>query len=348
MDAVPQGAGAPAADDRAVEFAGRWQEYAPIALTNFALTIVTLGIFRFWARARERRYLWSRTRLIGDPLEWSGTGGEMFVGFLIVSAMLIGVMLALGLVAYGIKLPGADHLFFVLVIGFYLGFLWFFNFAKFRALRYRLSRTWWRGIRGGSDDKGVSYANGSLGRNLLAGITAGIFYPHAIVGNWNARWNAMSFGPHRFESAVTREDLGARWFLVYLGFATFGLFAILVAAAHLPHATVFLGYLAFALAYLNFYALFFRKAAEHLRLGELTMELEADTLDWVKLIAGSIALTIVTLGVGGLFWHYRRWKFVCDRSRLYGFVVLDELSQSTTTAPRDAEGFADAFDIGAF
>lgn len=344
MDAMTSGH-APA-QQSAVTFTGRWQEYLPIALTNFALTIVTLGIYRFWARARERRYLWSRTQLIGDPLEWSGKGGEMFVGFLIVGAMLMGVFLLFGLAA--VLLRGTPLLFLPLMIAFYLGMLWFFNFAKFRALRYRLSRSWWRGIRGGSDDNGVAYANGAMGRSLLAGVAAGFFYPHAVVGNWNARWNAMSFGPHRFESAVTREDLGGRWFLVYLGFASFGLFGFLVAAAGVPDWVVLFGYLAIGLAYLNFYALFFRKAAENLRLGDLTLELEADTLDWLKLVAGSIALTVVTLGLGGLFWHYRRWKFVCDRAELFGTIDLDTLSQSTTTAPRDAEGFADAFDIGAF
>jgi hypothetical protein len=47
-------------------------------------------------------------------------------------------------------------------------------------------------------------------------------------------------------------------------------------------------------------------------------------------------------------WRYLNWKFVMDRLSLYGEIDLDGLTQSATTAPRDAEGFADAFDIGAF
>jgi uncharacterized membrane protein YjgN (DUF898 family) len=58
----------------AFRFTGTWTEYLPIALTNLALTIVTLGIYRFWATARTRRYLWSRTRFADDTLEWTGTG----------------------------------------------------------------------------------------------------------------------------------------------------------------------------------------------------------------------------------------------------------------------------------
>ena len=59
----------PADHGRAIQFTGSWREYLPIAVTNLLLTVVTLGIYRFWALARERRYLWSRTRLINDELE---------------------------------------------------------------------------------------------------------------------------------------------------------------------------------------------------------------------------------------------------------------------------------------
>src|SRR5215468_5019817 len=75
-------------DGRAIRFTGSWREYLPIAVTNALLTICTLGIYRFWAAARQRRYLWSRTELIDDTLEWTGTGKEMFLGFLIVMLVL--------------------------------------------------------------------------------------------------------------------------------------------------------------------------------------------------------------------------------------------------------------------
>ena len=77
------------APERAIRFTGNWREYLPIAASNVLLIIVTLGIYRFWAAARQRRYLWSRTEVIGDRLEWSGTGKEMFIGFLVVMAVLL-------------------------------------------------------------------------------------------------------------------------------------------------------------------------------------------------------------------------------------------------------------------
>ena len=70
--------------DGAFVFEGNWKDFARIAFPNLLLTIVTLGIYRFWATARERRYLWSRTKFVDEHLEWAGTGMELFLGFVMV------------------------------------------------------------------------------------------------------------------------------------------------------------------------------------------------------------------------------------------------------------------------
>src|SRR6185437_9615849 len=59
-----------------------------LLIKNFLLTIVTLGFYRFWARVRVRRYFWSSLRLADEPLEYTGTGLELFVGFLIAVAVI--------------------------------------------------------------------------------------------------------------------------------------------------------------------------------------------------------------------------------------------------------------------
>ena len=51
---------------------------APIVIVNTLLTIITLSIYRFWAKTRVRQYLWDQTSLDGDRLEYSGTGKELF------------------------------------------------------------------------------------------------------------------------------------------------------------------------------------------------------------------------------------------------------------------------------
>ena len=343
---------APGGAYSAIRFAGRWQDYAKIAAVNLLLTIVTLGIYRFWAMARTRRYLWSNTTVIDDELEWTGTGGEMFVGFLMVMGILFGSIAAI----FGISYVVGEWFAILGMVAFYVFILWAVNFAQFRALRYRLSRTYWRGIRGGSDDNGVSYGWAAFGRFFLAGITLGIMTPWALISNWNDRMNAMSFGPHQIRSSADTQGLFLRWFGIIGSYVLGATLWVMIdgGLARDPAAGPRLGFGIFvfvalvATALIAFWALFFRKVAEGFELGGLTARFDASTGDWVKFYGKIIGLTIVTLGLGALMWRYWRWEFVVDRLELFGEVDLDTLTQSTTAAPRDAEGFADAFDIGAF
>lgn len=114
-------ASAAADNGRAIEFTGTLREFIPIAASNAALTIVTLFVYRSWAKARERRYLWSRTRFIDDQLQWTGSGLEMFIGFVIIALLLglVGLLFALGLPAIAVRVgPGWM---FAAVLALYIG-----------------------------------------------------------------------------------------------------------------------------------------------------------------------------------------------------------------------------------
>jgi uncharacterized membrane protein YjgN (DUF898 family) len=350
--------------ERAIRFTGTWREYLPIAATNVLLTIVTLGIYRFWATARQRRYLWSRTEVIGDRLEWSGTGKEMFIGFLLVMAVLIPFFLFIQFLFPAMVARGKEGAAAGIIGLFYIGLIYLGGFARFRALRYRLSRTWWRGIRGGSNDPGWNYGGEYLGRVALTAMTFFIIWPWAATRLWRGRWNQMSFGDLTFRSELDAEGLKRRWAAVYL-VPIAALFVALIvamiigvgaaAAGSEPSPTLFmliggifaLFYLIIPLMTLHWYAKFYRKAAESLSLGTLEFGFDARTRDWLKLFLGNIALTVVTLGFGLAYWGYRNWAFMVRHLHLYGNINVSELGQSTTRAPTEAEGFADAFDIGA-
>ena len=125
---------APAAQERAVRFTGSWREYLPIAATNVLLIIVTLGIYRFWAAARQRRYLWSRTEVMGDRLEWSGTGKEMFIGFLVVSAFLLPFFLFFQFLFPAMVARGKEAAAGGIFLLFELALLYLSGVARFRAL----------------------------------------------------------------------------------------------------------------------------------------------------------------------------------------------------------------------
>jgi uncharacterized membrane protein YjgN (DUF898 family) len=251
------------------------------------------------------------------------------------------------------------------IIGlFYIGLIYLGGFARFRALRYRLSRTWWRGIRGGSNDPGWNYGGEYLGRVALSLMTFWIVWPWAATRLWSSRWNQMSFGDLIFYTRLDAEGLKRRWAAVYLvPIAAFFVAAILAmmiglgAAAYgnEPSPTMFmiiggiflLFYLIIPLMTLHWYAKFYRKAAESLSLGNLEFGFDARTRDWLVLFLGNVAIAVFTLGFGLAYWGYRNWAFMVRHLHLYGNVNVSELGQSATSAPAEAEGFADAFDIGA-
>lgn len=353
---------ASASDARAVQFTGSWREYLPIAATNVLLSIVTLGIYRFWAAARERRYLWSRTEFVGGRLEWSGTGKEMFIGFLIVMAFLLPFFLFIQFLFPALIARGKETAAAGIMTLFYVGLIYLSGFAAFRALRYRLSRTWWRGIRGGSDEPGWNYGGEYLGRTALTAMTMFVIYPWAATRLWNSRWNQMSFGQLPFRCNMDSEGLKARWILMYLvpvigfgllisAFAAIGAAGSIEAAdpslSKILVAAIVVIYLGIPLATLHWYAKFYRKAADELSLGDLSFGFDAGTWDWLKLFLGNIGLAIITLGFGIAFWGYRRWAFMIRHLHVYGHIDVTNLAQSTAHAPGEAEGFADAFDIGA-
>jgi uncharacterized membrane protein YjgN (DUF898 family) len=354
---------AAAGDSRAIRFTGSWQEYLPIAITNALLFICTLGIYRFWAAARQRRYLWSRTYFIDDSLEWTGTGREMFFGFLIVIAILAPFFLFFQFAFPALVARGKTEAAFGIFTLFYISLIYLGGFARFRALRYRLSRTWWHGIRGGSDNPGWNYGGEYLGRIFLAAITMWIAWPWMAVRLWNSRWNAMSFGPLEFRANLDAEGLKQRWALIYV--APFGLLVSAIAAGTVATIAANSGsrppvsltaiifvliavfYLAIPLATLHWYAKYFRHAADATSLGDLEFGFDATTLQWLGLFLGNVALAIVTLGFGLTYWGYRNWAFMVRHLHVYGSIDVADLTQSTTYAPREAEGFADAFDLGA-
>ena len=176
-----------------------------------ALTIVTLGIYRFWARTRLRRYIWSSIRPGGDSFEYTGTGLEKFLGFLIalvVLAVYLG-LLQVVLSFIGFSLWGAitseprgpmdvvTQLGATYVTG--LAVLPLIFFAQYRARRYMLSRTRWRGLRFAMDAAAVGYAWRALLYFGLSIVTLGALMPLATFRLEKYMTDRMWYGDASFE-----------------------------------------------------------------------------------------------------------------------------------------------------
>jgi uncharacterized membrane protein YjgN (DUF898 family) len=350
----------------AFQFHGTWQEFAPIAFTNLLLTIVTLGFYRFWATTRERQYLWSRSVFVDESLEWAGTGKELFIGFLIVLVAIFLPIAIISEVAKRLIFQGHEVIGGLLFIATFVMFFYLGGVARFRALRYRLSRTRWRGIRGGSDDQGLKFGLSYMWKTAVGFLVAGLLTPWAMVSLWNERWKQMSFGPHAFDADAQSGEVLLRYLLFYL--APFAIFiAGAVSAALGAGAGYGLGgeegaaaggalgiiagllifYLLMGLIAVAFYSKFYEVVVGGTRWKDLDFYFNASTKDWVKLLLGDFALIVLTLGIGYIFLSYRHWKFFITHMEASGEIVLDELTQSQTSESQTGEGLLDAFDVGA-
>jgi uncharacterized membrane protein YjgN (DUF898 family) len=154
------------------KFTGDGRAFLKLMFKGAMLQLVTLGFYRFWFVTDIRRRLWSDTSIDGDALEYTGRGRELLIGFLFALAILAPfyvLYFLAGLEAERLKAFAGAPLF----LAFYL----FGQFAAFRARRYRLTRTIWRGVRFWMTGSGVSYALRSFGWTLLTVVTLGLALP---------------------------------------------------------------------------------------------------------------------------------------------------------------------------
>src|SRR5687767_2740216 len=70
---------------------GKGSEYFKIQIVNTILSILTLGLYYPWAKEKSLKYLYSKSTFEDTPFVFSGTGKEMFKGF--VKALIILVVL---------------------------------------------------------------------------------------------------------------------------------------------------------------------------------------------------------------------------------------------------------------
>jgi len=73
----------------ALRFTGSGSEYFKIWIVNVLLTIITLGFYLPWAKARNRRYFYANSTLSSRNFEYHATGKQLFIGFLIAMVFFI-------------------------------------------------------------------------------------------------------------------------------------------------------------------------------------------------------------------------------------------------------------------
>lgn len=196
-----------------VSFSGDRPVFRKLVTRGALLELVTFGFYRFWLATDIRRHLWSHTSVGGDPAEYTGRAKELLIGFLIAMAILVPVYLAYFLI--GLEAERWQAFASIpLVVFFYL----FTEFARYRARRYRLTRTLWRGLRFSMGGSGWSYSWRSGLWWLLVILSFGLALPWRLAALERFKMRHTAYGSLQGRFDGRGGDLFKRaWGLWLLG-----------------------------------------------------------------------------------------------------------------------------------
>jgi uncharacterized membrane protein YjgN (DUF898 family) len=166
-------AGIAAPTHQAVRFLGNAGAFWQLLVRGAVLLMFTLGIYRFWLTTDIRRFLWSNTDLLGQTFEYTGTARELLLGFLIAVAILVPLNTAVFIITLTFGPLGnvagvVMNLALLTVLG---------QYAVYRARRYRLTRTIYRGVRFHQTGSAWRYAICAVFWWSLIILTFGLAYP---------------------------------------------------------------------------------------------------------------------------------------------------------------------------
>ncbi len=368
------GAGDSAGAGRFV-YDGRLGELYVIFIKNLLLTIITLGIYRFWAKTRVRRYLWSHTSLFGDRFEYTGTGKELFLGFLIA----LGLFLAFGAILVVVTIVLGEGVGQVLTGVFYILLFFLFFVARFTALRYRLSRTRWRGIRGGLAGSPWRFAGISIGWNIVNLLTAGLLGPVVTVRTLGYRIRNAFFGTARTSFSAQAKDFYGRFLIYYFSSAALAIIGLAIAAGVIyaiglggelgelfgnrvpgekpsPRAVVIMIFGIYAVAFFVgllmlpvvcwYYSFLYNYLLRSTAIAGIRFGGTVTTWGMFGYLIVNLVIMVVTLGLAFPWVMHRVMRFIAANVVVEGAIDPETVRQSQMSAPRTGEGLLEMLDTG--
>ena len=241
-----------------------------------------------------------------------------------------------------------------------------------RARRYRLSRTRWRGIRGGLSGRSRGFAWTYLWTALLVPVTLGWILPWRAVRLQKMLFDDTRFGDNAFTFTGVAGPLYRRFWLVWFSALVLVVAASVAIAAiigfdmpgsggNVPAmrkltdgkiagvvAIVLGALLIFAMIRAWYSARMLSYFAAHTRLqgAGFTLKATAPTLVW--LAASNYLIRIFSLGFLSAVTEARSMRYIVDRLSCDDAIAWNRIAQNPDALLKRGEGLAEAFDVDAF
>ncbi len=363
----------------ALRYDGRLGDIYRIFLSNLLLTLVTLGIYRFWGKTRLRRYLWSHTSLSGDHFEYTGTGLQLFLGFIIV--MVFFVLVQIGMTGLAIAMPANSPLLPIIQSMLGLAILYVTFVGRYAAQRYRLTRTLWRGISGNMTGSAWAWGVKGFIMSFLAMLTMGLAWPWVQMRLVDDRINRSYFGDAKASGQTSSKPLYVAYLVGILcaGILSIVAFSIITGITtlivmnlpgsessvrieggpglNLPPqmmASIFISAILFLFAFwaisivaFSFYqAAMIREIGAKLRLAGMRFSVPMTAGALMGRTFGNIFILLLTLGLGLPIAIQRTMKFIVPHVEVIGDIDGTEIKRNPLPRPGVGEGLLEAFDPG--
>lgn len=289
-------------------------------LVNILLTVLTLGIYYFWAKAKVRRYLYGQTEFEGARFGYHGTGKELLIGWL-RAALFFAAYFALLLVAQGVL--GKEWGPIVATLVLYVALIFLVPMILLGAWRFAMSRTSYRGIRFSHSADKAAFTRSYIKGALLSAITLSFYTPFFLndLRGWFAR--GARFGNRSF--GYDGEGGPLLW----------------------PYVLNIL----LLIPTLGIYSFWFRARLQrhfwnHTTFGSARFNCTITGGGLLGLGLTNLLLVVFTLGLGTPWAKIRSIRYVLDNLSLRGALDFSTIVQDMRAASATGEQLADMLDIG--
>jgi uncharacterized membrane protein YjgN (DUF898 family) len=304
-----------------LRYLGNGFDLFKIQLVNILLQIVTLGLYYPWAKATTLDYMYSHTTLQDHPFTFTGTGKEMFKGF-VKALIILGILFTISFILFN-EHKGEWGLLMI-----YIGIFLIMPLAIHGSYRYRMAKTMWRGIRFGYNGNRGELSKLFFGGVLLTIITIGFYGPWFYMKLRRYLIDHVRMGDARFSYSGQGGDFFVLNLTGYiLTFFTLGIY--------------------FFWWQRDVFRFFVNNLRLHRNDQQVQFQSVATADGFFSLLAGNFLILIFTLGLGLPWIITRSLTFVANNIQMNGNISLDEIEQQQEDF-EDATGedMADLLDFG--
>lgn len=345
-------------------------ELFKIFIPNLIFTFLTLGIYRFWAKTRIRRYIFSHIKVMGDGFEYTGTAAELFKGFLLVMLIIIlpfGIIPAIYAESLG---PAHQELAGVIYILQGVFFMCLFPIAIIRTYKYLFSRVNWRGVRFAQVAPTFGYWWRWMAFTFAMPVTLGLIYPFKQAVMTRYLVNQTRFGNQSCHVEISLKKLYGAFLISYVlcvaslaavGAGTWVILEMVNAAypigqsmlAELYKTLVFmaaaiLASILLGLSVFYYYAKFISYVGSSLTLGECRFKVAIKPSHLLGFYFMNMLLAAMMFGFSFPVIIYRYLEFISRHFQASGLEALEQAVQVDREELKTGEGLADALDVGVF